>query len=256
VGRTVSEPLRVHPEGPVEVFVTFVEAVPGGCLPGSYDLFFVRCSGDEPFARINYIEFNGSGVAEPHELPEDADATWIFDGSSLDGWEMVGTGDFFLEDDGSMRTFSGYGMLWYAERTFTDYILRLEFKVDSPDANSGVFVRFPEPNDPLEPNDTGYEVQIQDYGQAYIASSDVAQTGAIYSFEAAERLNTRTVGEWNTLEIRVVGHDYTVELNGRVIIDGFEGWRQLEGYIGLQNHDPASTVWFRDIRVIEIEGEG
>jgi hypothetical protein len=49
----------------------------------------------------------------------------------------------------------------------------------------------------------------------------------------------------------VTGREYTVWLNG-VLVNQFvstDSRRGLEGYLGLQNHDPDSTVDFRAIRV-------
>jgi len=43
-----------------------------------------------------------------------------------------------------------------------------------------------------------------------------------------------------------------VRLNGRRVND-FKGNRLLRGHVGIQNHDDASRVSFRDIRVVEIE---
>lgn len=252
--RVVSEPLRAHPRDPVPIYVTFLEAVPGGCGPaGDADLGAVRCSPDPRIARVNYLELIGSGVAEPHAFgPDPGNAVTLFDGTSFGGWRLAGCCGFAIEPDGSMRSVGGYGLFWYAGRTFGDFVLRLAFKVDSPDANSGIFVRFADPGtSPTAASSTGYEVQVQDYGQAYPGSSDLSQTGAIYSFSAAERIPTRTVGEWNQVEVTAVGQDYTVAIDGRVV-NRFTGERRLDGYIGVQCHDPSGTVWYRDIRAIPL----
>jgi hypothetical protein len=45
---------------------------------------------------------------------------------------------------------------------------------------------------------------------------------------------------------------YTVTANGVTVISSYMGDRSLEGYIGLQNHDNRSKVFFRNIKVGEI----
>ncbi|HYZ20908.1 MAG TPA: DUF1080 domain-containing protein [Rhodopila sp.] len=81
---------------------------------------------------------------------------------------------------------------------------------------SGVFVRFPNPgNDPQVAVNQGYEIQIDDLGQP--DNAPIHRTGAIYNFAAPSRLASRLMGEWNDLEIRVQGQNYTVTLNGEQV---------------------------------------
>jgi hypothetical protein len=65
----------------------------------------------------------------------------------------------------------------------------LEWKVSNEDDNSGVFVRFPDPDD--NPNNAvreGYEIQIDDR-----AGDPVHQTGAIYDFAAPNKFQSPQV---------------------------------------------------------------
>ena len=113
----------------------------------------------------------------------------------------------------------------------------------TPADNSGVFVRFPDPgDDPWVGVNQGYEIQIDDL------ADPLHRTGAIYGFQAPITLASKPVGEWNTFDIRVVGQQYSVALNGTPVTE-FTGDRHLEGFVGLQNHDPSSRVAFRDIRI-------
>ena len=78
-----------------------------------------------------------------------------------------------------------------------------------------------------------------------------------------DALPVRPLGQWNEYEIRVQGQTYTVLLNGKQITlftftvgsDGQHPDRGLPGtadaprYIGLQTHDPADIVWFKEISV-------
>ena len=169
---------------------------------------------------------------------------WIplFDGTSLDGWQMSGPGAFALQPDGSMLSQGGMGLFYYAARPFRDYVLELEWKVETDSTNSGVFLRFPDAPDPWYAVNTGYEVQIDD------SQDPLHQTGAIYSFSAPFRSHSKPAGQWNTYRIKVSGQRYEVFLNG-VLVNDFVGHRSREGFIGVQNHDDHSKAWFRNIRV-------
>lgn len=61
------------------------------------------------------------------------------------------------------------------------------------------------------------------------------------------------VGRWNTFEIIVIQQSYSVTLNQEKVVTNFIGNRSLEGFIGLQNHDDRSKVYFRNIMIKEIK---
>lgn len=182
----------------------------------------------------------------------------LFDGKNMDGWAHTGPGYFELDEEaGCLITRGGMGMLFYYDQKFADFELTLEFSVNRKNANSGVFVRFPNLPRKERPADSegrglsgpwgavneGYEFQIQDQS-----------TCSVYSFKDSSEVPLKEVGEWNEIRIRVVGQDYEASVNGKKVVE-YEGSRALEGYIGIQNHDPNSTVRFRDIRVTPIQEE-
>lgn len=90
--------------------------------------------------------------------------TSIFNGKTLDGWKMAGDGKFVIvESDASLQSEGGMGLLWYSEKIYKNFILELEWKVSNEEDNSGVFVRFPDPDgNPNNPVREGYEIQIDD----------------------------------------------------------------------------------------------
>lgn len=176
-----------------------------------------------------------------------ADEIVLFDGGSKDGWKQCGPGNINLVDD-VFVTEGGMGMLWYAERPFKDFVLRLQYKVEDKKDNAGVFVRFPDPgNDPWIAVRQGHEVQIKE-------GVGEKTTGAIYDFKGPDAQNSKPPGQWNDYEIKVVGQTYTVKVNGKQVNEFTSKDRPLEGYIGLQNHDPKSIVRYRDIRIQPLEG--
>jgi hypothetical protein len=178
--------------------------------------------------------------------------TYLFDGQSIDGWRMAGLGKFVLvEYDKSLQSEGGMGLLWYTKKKYKDFVLKVEWKAISINDNSGVFVRFSDPdNDPMIAVNTGYEIQIDD--MAMPDCNPLHKTGAIYNFAApSNAAASKPVGQWNTFEIEVTGQRYSVTLNGEIVIPEFTGNRNTEGYIGIQNHDADSHVSFRNIRIKE-----
>jgi hypothetical protein len=182
----------------------------------------------------------------------------LFDGKTFDGWNMAGKGKFLIiESEKALLTQGGMGLLWYYKRKFKDFILTLEWKVSNRTDNSGVFVRFPNPfTDPNIAIDYGYEIQIDDMGSPH--GNPIHRTGAIYNYKGPSP-NTKSwsndfeVGRWNTFEIVVKQQSYSVTLNKKKVVTNFIGNRSLEGFIGLQNHDDRSKVYFRNIMIKEFK---
>jgi Domain of Unknown Function (DUF1080) len=177
--------------------------------------------------------------------------TYLFNGHSIDGWCMAGRGKFVLvKDDGSLRSEGGMGLLWYAKKKYKDFVLKVDWKVSRKNDNSGVFIRFSNPdNDPLIAVNTGYEIQIDD--MAMPDGNPLHKTGAIYNFASPSNAASKPVGQWNTFEIEATGQKYSVILNDEKVIPEFKGNRFTEGYIGIQNHDADSYVSFKNIRIKE-----
>ncbi|MEV5320361.1 family 16 glycoside hydrolase [Streptomyces sp. NPDC052687] len=205
----------------------------------------------------------------------------IFDGSaqSFAAWQHVGGGSFALNADGSMTsgtTKAGLGMLWFPQRKYGDFSLRLQWRDDAPgtgNANSGVFVRFPWVHDhPEEPRPEwvaikyGHEVQVLDR-----PDGDMYKTGSVYGFDRVGLAGAGVTqkGTWNDYEIRVVDQHYSVYRNGVLINEfdntggqefsppraddpGTDGRRFASGYIGLQVHGTTDVISYRDIRIREL----
>jgi hypothetical protein len=107
----------------------------------------------------------------------------------------------------------------------------------------------------------GYEVQICDTGDA------MHRTGAVYSLAAAAPEATKAQpGQWRTMIITLDGNLVKVEQDGKLLATfnsaskdvpprkmWYEPKREAKrpetGYIGLQTHDPADVVWFKEVSV-------
>jgi Domain of Unknown Function (DUF1080) len=196
-------------------------------------------------------------------ISNDDDFTIIFDGNNQNEWQMAGKGKFVVlrgeegekeEQSIILQSEGGMGLLWYAKKMYCNFLLRLDWKVNHKSDNSGIFVRFPNPdNDPMIAVNNGYEIQIDDL--AMPDGNPIHKTGAIYGFAApscsSKQIASKEGGQWNRFEIKAVDQSYSVILNN-ILITEFVGNRSLQGYIGLQNHDSKSKVSFRNIMIKEI----
>ncbi|NEA99470.1 family 16 glycoside hydrolase [Streptomyces sp. SID13726] len=219
-----------------------------------------------------------SGIGKPGQT--DGYRT-ILDGSaaSFAKWQQVGGGSFAPNGDGTITsgtTRQGLGMLWFPERKYGDFSLKLQWRDDAPgtgNANSGVFVRFPWVHDHPEESrpewvaiEYGHEVQVFDR-----PDGDMYKTGSVYGFDRVGLAGAGVTqkGTWNDYEIRVVDQHYSVYRNGVLINEfdniggqdfypprsddpGTDGRRFASGYIGLQVHSTTDVVSYQDVRIKEL----
>ncbi|MFG2682470.1 OmpL47-type beta-barrel domain-containing protein [Streptomyces sp. NPDC048392] len=205
----------------------------------------------------------------------------ILDGTqaSFAKWEQVGGGSFGLNADGSITSSTstpGMGMLWFPERKYGDFSLKLQWRDDAPgtaNTNGGVFVRFPQVHDHPEESRPewvaikyGHEVQVFDG-----PTGDMYKSGSLYGFDRVGLAGAGVTekGTWNDYEIRVVDQHYSVYRNGVLINEfdnfggqtfypersddpGTDGRRFASGYIGLQVHSTSDVVSYRDVRIKEL----
>lgn len=172
---------------------------------------------------------------------------------SKHGWNHYGPGHFSLDEKtGVLKSHGGMGLFWYSVKQFKDFVLELDFKSAESTTNSGIFLRVPG----LPFSDDyiyhSFEVQIYDAGQG------IHKTGAIYDAEPPRLDAFKKPGEWNHYKITFQGDRIQVELNDQLIVDwNAEPRGKIRdfaplGYIGLQNHDDQSPVYFRNIFVKEL----
>jgi hypothetical protein len=164
------------------------------------------------------------GVRAPVIADKD-DGSWkeaapiqLFNGKDLTGWKQAEAERTFnwTIADGEMRS-TGKTSNIMSEQKFWNFILHLEFKMHEH-SNSGVGIR------------GRYEIQIaDDYGR----EPGTHTNGALYSRVAAAVNASNKAGEWQTYDIRVVGRQLTVVLNGKKIHDKTE----IEGLTAIAN-DP------------------
>ncbi len=173
----------------------------------------------------------------------------LLSGAALKDWKQCGPGKFAVAD-GVASGEGGMGLWWYSGRQFTNFVMRGEFVQVQEIADSGVFLRFPNPGqDPWVAVRAGHEMEIGDPNP----ENPLWRTGAMYPFRAPVAANTRPIGQWNSYEIVCRGHDYSVRINGKAVTTWTDTTRRtLSGYIGLQNYNDGKTVRHRNLRVKEV----
>ena len=173
----------------------------------------------------------------------------LFSGEALKHWRQCGPGRFTFAN-GVATGEGGMGLWWYSGRQFTNFILRGEFMQEHESADSGVFIRFPDPgNDPWNAVHQGHEMEIGDPNP----KDPTWRTGSIYPFKASIKANTRPLGQWNRYEITCIGQTYSVRMNGEPILTWTDPQqRTSSGYVGLQNYNDGKTVRHRNLRIKEL----
>src|SRR6516164_2989893 len=150
-------------------------------------------------------------------LPSDsskASSLSLLSENELGKWRQCGPGKFTVAK-GVATGEGGMGLWWYTERQFTNFVLRGEFVQEQPIADSGVFLRFPDPKeDPWNAVNQGHEMEIGDPNP----KDPTWRTGSIYPFQASTNANTLPAGNWNQYEITCIGQTYSVRMNGQLIL--------------------------------------
>jgi Domain of Unknown Function (DUF1080) len=187
----------------------------------------------------------------------------LFNGKDLTGWKHAGPGYMSVED-GLLRGHGGMGLLYWEGEKFGNCVIRVVFKMEKTNSNSGVFIRVPlEPREEWMPIHYGYEVQIDNMPELS-DEDEYHYTGTIYSLTKPMAKTGKPGPEWNTMEITLEGPRTIVYLNGARVTDYREGDvvperkfdfepirgpRPDSGYVGVQNHGEADVVYYKEIAV-------
>lgn len=161
----------------------------------------------------------------------------------------------------------------WSEKDYDNFVLDLEFKT-AEGTNSGVIVYCSDTENWI-PNSV--EVQIaDDYAEQWANADKTWQCGAIFGHLAASESRVKKPGKWNKMRVTCNDQDISVELNGKVVTemdmslwtsgttnpDGSEipSWLSTpfaelptHGKIGFQGKHAGAPIWFRNIKVKELD---
>lgn len=172
--------------------------------------------------------FDWKGVRAPDRLEgSNRQVTWgepmqLFNGKDLTGWVPVEANreNRWKAVDGVLVN-EGSGANLRTVEEFRDFKLSLEWKIP-PGSNSGIYLR------------GRYETQVaDDYGKAPYPRC----VGGIYGQLTPLVNAVKPAGEWNSVEITLVGYRVSITVNGQKTLDG----ELLPGITGgaLDSNEPA-----------------
>ncbi len=178
--------------------------------------------------------------------------TQLFDGKSFKGWEGD-TKIFRIEEGaivgGSMKTALPRNEFVCTTEEYSDFVLRVKFKLLGDPANANAGIQFRSQRIPNNHEVIGYQADI---GQKYWgALYDESRRKKILAGPNAEEIaSVIKHNDWNEYVIRAEGRQVRLELNGRQTVDYTEPDETIKqsGRICLQVHGgPASEAWYKDI---------
>jgi hypothetical protein len=144
--------------------------------------------------------------------PAWGDPITLVKGNALDGWKPIGRRDSQWIVAGGMLQNAKTGANLVTVQKFDDFKLHLEFRVPKG-ANSGVYLR------------GRYELQIDDAAGLDPSSHHL---GGLYGFIAPSENVAKPAGEWQSLDVTLVGRMLTLSLNGTTVICN----REIPGITG------------------------
>jgi len=230
---------RKRDEKPLELLYT--AKYEGGVLNGEFV---------EAFAGQSKAPVKWTGYRAPVITDQD-DGSWkegkpvaLFDGKTTNGWRLVVAGEpGWFAENGLMKNRPKASDI-VTEAKFWNFVLRAEYRYEKG-SNSGIALR------------GRYEIQIiDDYGR----DVGLHGQGGLYSRYKADTPASKPAGEWQTMEIRLVGRQLSVWLNGvqihnKRVIDGatamaIDADEDKPGPIGLQGDH--GLVEFRKLEIVPL----
>jgi len=158
---------------------------------------------DENSHRLTWTGRRAPSLKRDHP-PRWGEAIELFNGKDLTGWKprSAQTKNGWIVRDGLLVNATPGNDL-VTEQKFTDFQVHAEFRYPKG-SNSGIYLR------------GRYEVQIEDnYGD----EPDSHKIGGIYGFLTPCLNAAKKPGEWQTMDITLVGRVVTVVFNGERVID-------------------------------------
>lgn len=211
--------------------------------------------------RWRNIAIREIGSDEANQLlrgTDDAKFKRIFNGKDFTGW--AGPVDQYEVKDGTIVCKPEQGGTIFTQEEFTDFIVRLEFKLP-PGGNNGLAIRYPGAGNPAYVGMCECQVLDDDYEKVTGQKIDARQShGSAYGMVAAARGFQRPIGQWNYEEVTVRGSTIKVELNGTVILNAdlskvtefaddqaHPGKDRKGGHFGFAGHD--DPVMYRNVSI-------
>ena len=194
--------------------------------------------------------------------------TSIFNGRDFTGWTIAGPAESFTIQDGAIVAKGQASHAYYTGSVGNHRFRDFELKVDimtRAGSNGGVYVltEFQETGGNVRASgrfpSKGFEIQVNN------SHTDRIRSGSLYHVVDVLDQSPAKDDEWFTEHIIVKGDTITVNVNGKQMVrwtqmPDWDGGREGPGRritgpgtIALQAHDPNSTVYYRNIRIKQLD---
>ncbi len=182
----------------------------------------------------------------------------LFNGKDLTGWKQLnGKAKYEVKDDEIIgTTVSGQPNSFLStEKTYKDFILELELRVDST-MNSGIQFRSLSSADYQNGRVHGYQMEVDPSTRAWSGGIyDEGRRGWLYTLEL-NPLGKKAFknGQWNKYRIECIGNSIRTWVNGIPTANLIDA-ETAEGFIALQVHalrgdeQPGEQVKWKNIRI-------
>ena len=213
------------------------------CLPAALAMLLATCS--------------AVAVGEESKGPPADDEKFVplFNGENLEGWKKVGGDATYRVENGTIVGEVGPGPNTFlrTKKTYDDFILKLEFKLEVP-GNSGIQFRSHQKDG--DGRVFGYQMEIDPSDRKWSGGIyDESRRGWLYPLKDMPKKQAAFKLEgWNEYVIKAEGDHIQTWVNGVPVAD-FHDKKDDEGFIALQVHSgkEGRIVW-RNVRLKELDG--
>ncbi len=187
----------------------------------------------------------------------------IFNGENLDGWKVTAeNAESITVEDGAIKCSGPRSHVFY-EGEFKNFEFEAEVKT-LEHANSGIFIHtaYQAEGWPQQ----GYEIQVNNSFRGSEENPERRKTGSVYNIRNVY-FPVASDNDWFKMRIKVVENLIEVFVNDIKVNEfiepenpwrpeGNEALKLSRGTFALQAHDPGSTTFYRNIRVMPLpDGE-
>jgi hypothetical protein len=185
--------------------------------------------------------------------------TNLFNGKDLSGWKPLNGHAKYEVKDGMIVGTTVFGepnSFLATEKTFGNFILEFEFKVNDEDMNSGVQFRSESNAEYMNGRVHGYQYEIDPSKRAWTAGIyDEARRDWLYPMEYNTSAKSLfKIGGWNKGRIECMGNSIRTFLNGKPAANLVDD-ATAKGFIALQVHqvtkaaNAGKKIYFKNIRI-------
>ncbi len=161
----------------------------------------------------------------------------LWDGTTTFGWESVARTDW-KATEGTLSMPAG-SYTWLRHKTpLADFVLKVDFRMKTDDADSGIFIRAGKEGDPSR---TGYQVNINNMNQEWGTGS------LVFRHKADPAIGKASINTWHSYEITADGDHIVAFLDGKKAVDVRDASSRA-GYLGLQ-FLKGDEIEFRNVKL-------